>query len=206
MRHSAVPLTAALVWLLAPPAAARAEFIPWKYNWARSPSVVNADAPGTGFITLTDETLKSAAGDSDIVATNIKVVSTAPVNNPDVYTNASYTLTLFLLDVESNLSGTMAFTGLFNGTASSLSASISNTVTGDTTQELVLGSNRYTVTIGPFTPPGPPGSDNAGAVSATAQVSVEAIHKTPEPSTLVLAAVGLPFAGCALWRRRRARK
>jgi hypothetical protein len=202
MRHVAVPLAAAFVWLLAPAAPAKAEFIPWKYNWSRSPSVIAADAPGTGSITLTDESLKSAAGDSDIVATNIKVVSTATANNPDVFTNKSYTLTMLLLDVESNQSATLAFTGLFNGTVTAFNAKIRNTFTSDTTRELILGENRYTVTIGPFVPPGPPTSDNAGAISAFAQVSVTDIHKSPEPSTLVLAVVGLPFAGWVLWRRR----
>ncbi|MBI1917154.1 MAG: PEP-CTERM sorting domain-containing protein [Planctomycetes bacterium] len=206
MRHAAVFLWAAFVWLLAPAAAVRAEFIPWQYNWSRSPAIVPADAPGTGYIKLTDESLHSASGDSDIVATNLNVVSTAPPNHPDVFTNKPYTLTLFLLDTTSSHSGTLAFTGELSGTASSLSSHIRTTFTGDTTQELILGQSRFTVTIGPFTPPGPPDSSNKGAISAFAQVSVTNIQKTPEPSTLLLACIGVSCAGCGVWRRRRARR
>jgi len=202
MRHASVFLLAAFVWLLAPVAATRAEFIPWQYNWSRSPSIVPADAPGTGFIKLTDETLHHAAGDSDIVATNLQVVSTAPPSNPDVFTAKAYTLTLFLLDTTSGASGTLAFTGELNGTASSLSSLIRASFTGDTTKELILGQSRFTVTIGPYTPPGPPGSSNSGAISAFAQVSVTNIQKTPEPSTLVLACIGVSCAGYRAWRRR----
>src|SRR5262249_7343355 len=161
----AVFLSAIFVGLLAPAAPVRAEFIPWQYNWSRSPSIVPADAPGTGFVKLTDESLHSASGDSDIVATNLRVVSIAPPNHPDVFTTKAYTLPLFLLDTMSGKSGTLSFTGLLNGTASSLSSLIRNTFTGDQTKELILGQSRYTVTIGPFTPPGPPDSSNQGAIS-----------------------------------------
>jgi hypothetical protein len=202
MRRATVFFLAAFVWLLAPPPAGRAEFIPWQYNWSRSPAVVHADAPGTGYIQLTDESLHHAAGDSDIVATNLNVVSTAPPSNPDVYTNKPYTLTLFLLDTTSGQSGTLNFTGELHGTASSLNSQIRTTFTGQTTQELILGQSRFTVTIGPYTPPGPPDSTNKGAISAFAQVTVSDIQKTPEPSTLVLAAIGLSCAGCRAWRRR----
>jgi len=202
MRLFTALLSAALVWLFAPTSVARAEFIPWKYNWTRNPSVISADAPGTGLISLTDETLHSASGDSDVVATNLKVFSTAPPSSPDTYTNKAYTLTLFLLDTTSGQSGTLSFGGLLNGTASSLNSHIRNTFTGETTKELILGQTHFTVTIGPFTPPGPPESSNKGAISAFAQVTVTNIQKTPEPSTLVLACIGLPFAGYGLWRRR----
>jgi hypothetical protein len=106
-----------------------------------------------------------------------------------------------LLDVESNQSGTLKFTGVLNGTVSAFSSSLKNTFTGETTQELILGTNRYTVTIGPYTPPGPPDSSNAGAISAYAQVTVTDIQKTPEPSTLVLACAAAPFV--LSWSRRR---
>jgi PEP-CTERM motif len=195
---------AAFVWLLAPTAHARAEFIPWQYDWTRSPTKIMANAPGTGYIELTDQGLKDAAGDSDIVATNLKVVSTAPPNNPDVFTNAGYALSLFLLDVTSGQSGTLTFTGVINGQVTQLSSKLTNTFTGTTTQKLTLGESLYTVTIGPYTPPGPPGSSNSGAISAFASVTISPIQKTPEPSTLALAGVGFPVA-VLLWRRRNKR-
>ena len=98
-----------------------------------------ADAPGTGYIHLTDEPLREAAGESDIVATNIKVFSTAPLRTPDTFTNKAYTLTLFLLDVESGLGNTLTFNGIFNGSISRFSANVDNQFVGDTTQELIFG-------------------------------------------------------------------
>jgi hypothetical protein len=203
MRYLTHCLVAALLGLGLLPAVSRAEFVPWKYNWTRSPEYVYSDAPGTGYIHLTDEPLRDAAGESDIVATNIKVFSTAPPRTPDTFTNKAYTLTLFLLDVESGLGNTLTFNGIFNGTISRFSANIDSEFVGDTTQELLLGSNLYTVTIGPYTPPGPPDATNSGAISAHAIVSVRTIAKAPEPSTLVLTSVSLSILGAGWWRRRR---
>jgi hypothetical protein len=211
MRHAAALFLAAIVGLLVPAVSARAEFIPWEYKWTHTPAVIQADAPGTSTIKLTDVsrqgsppgTLIHAAGDTDMVATDISVVSTAPRSNPDTFSPTKYTLTLTILDDNSGQSGTLQFTGELYGTASALSAHIRNTFTGDQTQQLPLGNNLYTVTIGPFDKPGPPESDNPGAISASANVTVTTIQKTPEPSTLLLACVGLPFAGYGLWRRRR---
>jgi hypothetical protein len=68
---------AALLWLLTFGGPARADLIEWSYNWSRSPANVMADSPGTGYISLTDETLQNAVGNSDIVATNLQAHSTA---------------------------------------------------------------------------------------------------------------------------------
>src|SRR5262245_39543861 len=192
----------ALVWLL--PASAQAEFIPWKYNWSRSPATINADAPGTGFITLTDEKVTTAAGDTDVVATNLKIFSTAPPGTPDVFTAKAYALTVSILDQESGMTGTLTFTGELSGTASSSSAKIANKFTGMMTQSMLLGVNRYDVTIGPYSPPGPPEGGNSGSIAAMAHVEVTDITKSPEPSTLVLAAIGAPLA--VWWRRRKSKK
>lgn len=213
MRPFAALFLAVLVGLLVPAVSARAEFIPWEYKWTHTPTVIQADAPGTGTIKLTDVsrqgsppgTLIQAAGDTDLVATDVSVVSTAPRSNPDNFSPAKYTLTLTILDENSGKTGTLSFDGLLYGTASSLSAHIRNTFLGDATKALPLGDNLYTVTIGPFTKPGPPQSDNPGAISASAQVTVTRIQGTPEPSSLVLACIGLPLTGLGMWRRRRTR-
>jgi PEP-CTERM motif len=202
MRRSVVLFwTACLGCLLSAPGRAGAEFIAWKYNWSRSPDKIMADAPGASYVTLTDEKLSDASGDTDVVATNLRVVSDAPPSSPDKFTNKGYSLTMYLLDMESGQEGRMTFTGLLNGTVSRLNTSLKNTFTGLQTQELLLGAHRYTVTIGPYTPPGPPDSPKAGAIGAYAQVRVTDIQKTPEPSTLALACAALPLLG--VWRKRR---
>src|SRR5437763_17034756 len=101
MRHAPALVFAALVWLLVSVLPARGEFIPWKYNWSRDPSVIYSDTSKTTYITLTDEQLRNAAGSSDIVATNIRTFSDADPNHPAAFTHANYTLTLYLLDVGS---------------------------------------------------------------------------------------------------------
>jgi len=182
---------------------ARADLIPWAYNWSRSPDKIGADSPGTGYITLTDESLKTAVGSSDIVATNIHVFSTASPNTPDRFTAKPYTLSLYLLDQTSGAFTTLSFSGHFDGTLTATSANISNTFTGQLTQNVVLGANLYTTTIGAYTSPGPPGASNSGSISAHAEVTVQPmpIIATPEPSTLALSGLALPCLGIVLWRR-----
>ncbi len=204
MKHSPVALgIGALAWLLAAAAAGRADPIQWSYSWSNSPTTIAADSPGTGSITLTNEATRSVAGDSDIVATNIQVQSTAPITAPDVFTNKTYALTLTLTDTASSSSNNLVFVGHLDGTATAGSANITNTFTGNTTQQLVLGNNLYTVTINSYTPPGPPGEVQSGSIGAHATVTVQNVNilTLPEPGALVLA--GLGGVGCLLARCRR---
>jgi hypothetical protein len=180
-----------VAWALLAPYSARADLIHWSYNWSASPADIHADAPGTGYITLTNESNQKVAGDSDIVATNLQVHSTATIDHPDFFTAKPYTLTLALTDQASNQSGTLTFTGQLTGTATAGNSLIGNAFTGMTTQQLVLGNDRYTVTISSYTPPGPPGTVNSGSIGAHANVTVEQIiHTLPEPSSLVSCAFG----------------
>jgi len=105
----------ALALLFALPTAGRADLIAWSYNWSRSPSEIHADSPGTGKITLTDESQHNAVGDSDVVATNMRTFSDALPAQPDHFTNAPYSLTLTLKDQVSGQTGSMTFTGEING-------------------------------------------------------------------------------------------
>jgi len=192
----------ALALLFALPPSARAEHIPWMYNWSRSPSEIHADAPGTGFIRLTDESLKHAVGDSDVVATNMRTFSTATPSNPDHFTAKPYTLSLFLLDVDSGKSATLSFTGQIDGDLGANFSRLKNTFTGPPTQSIVLGNHVYTASNLTFTPPGVPGAANAGSISAHATISVEQV---PEPSTWLLSALGAVSLGAFRRRHRRAR-
>jgi hypothetical protein len=204
MRRAPVVLFAVVAGLSAPLAPARGDFIQWKYNWARSPEKILSDTSNSSYVSLTDEQLRTASGDSDIVATNLKVTSDADPDTPATFTNKAYTLTLFLLDVESNKSGKLDFAGVLNGTVSAMSSNLKNTFTGQFTQALELGDNLYTVTIGPYTPPGPPGSSNPGSIAAHASVTITEIHKTPEPSTILLALSSAPLLAYYGRRRRNA--
>jgi hypothetical protein len=203
MRYSPAVLGGmAWILLLAESNGARAELIQWSYSWSRSPVQVHADSPGTGYISLSNGSgLKSAAGNSFLTATNLDAHSTATDSNPDVFTNKTYTLSLFLQDHDSGNTGTVTFTGEFNGTLSANNSNVTNTFIGPTTQTLLLGEHLYTVTIGPFVAPGPTGADASGSIGARAEVRVSTIFHTPEPSSCLLALVGM--AGVAFARPRR---
>jgi hypothetical protein len=194
-------LALALLFVLAP--AARADFIPWMYNWSRSPSELHADAPGTGYIALTDESLKGAVGDSDIVATNMRTFSTATPQNPDHFTHKAYTLSLFLLDSESGKSGTLTFTGEINGDLGAAFSRLTNTFTGPATETIVLGQHRYTASNLTFSPPGIPGAVNAGSISAHATITVVSVEQLPEPASLALSGFGMFLLGVVRWQFRR---
>jgi hypothetical protein len=197
---------AALALLLAMTPAARADWIAWTYSWSNSPQTILADNPtGGGEIILTNEPTLPAVGNTDIVATNIRTYSTAPSTAPDTFTNKSYSLALTLTDTTSGQSGTASFTGVFNGTLTATSANISNTFTSATTVVMDLGANQYTVTLTAYTPPGPTGSTNVGAIGAHATVTVEpiTIASIPEPNSLLLAAFGVPLVWLRFGRCRR---
>jgi hypothetical protein len=209
MRFSLIILGgAAWTLLLIGAGNARAEPIQWSYSWSRSPVQVHADSPGTGYISLTDGGLKSAAGSTALVPTNLQAHSTAPVSAPDVFTNKTYALSLFLQDKDSGKSGTMTFTGAFNGTLTAHSSNITNTFTGSITQSLTLGDHLYTVTISSYGAFGPTGASNSGSIAARADVTVSNggtvsnIFHTPEPSSGVLSLLGTACLGFARSRRR----
>jgi hypothetical protein len=201
---------------------ARADFVPWTYNFGRDPIVVTATnsalGKGTGGLTLTDEQTHHADGSSDIVATNIRAFSSAPRATPDRVTNGAYTLSLFLQDDLSKQSTTLTFKGAFNGTISATSANIANTFDpSKLSQSVTLGGHLYTVTLGNYSPPGPPDASNAGSISAHVGVDEFTPPPTtgggpgptgnaPEPSTLVLSCLGLTSLGLAGWRKWRQKR
>jgi hypothetical protein len=212
------PLTVCVALLLSP-SFARADFVSWTYNFGRSPVAVPAGGLSTGGLSLTDESTHQADGTSDIVATNIRAFSSASRNHPDTFTNSPYTLSLFLKDNTSGQSTTLTFHGVFNGFISATSANITTTFTAPLTETVKLGSNTYTVSLGNFSPPGPPDASNAGSISAHVAVNEFTPPPTgggtgggpppahaPEPSTLLLSCFGLSGVGLAAWPRWRGRK
>ena len=206
MRHAPRLLWAALLAAFLPAAPVRADFIPWKYSWSRSPSIIYSDSSNNSYIYLSEESpLVNAGNNTWVVATNLSVVSDADPEDPATFTNKPYTLTLFLLDVQSNASGTLDFSGVLNGTISQFTADVTTQFTSLTNQQLTLGTHLYDITIGPYAPPGPPEANQPGAISGHVMVRVTDIQKTPEPSSLILAALGVPL-GYRLLRRRAARK
>lgn len=187
LRHVPILFGTTLAVLLVSATNVNAGLIYWSYAWSRTPTEILADAPGTSKITLSDSTLRVREGETDLVATNLRTVSTAPADNPDTFTHKTYTLSLYLLDHASGLDGTLEFTGYLEGKVSAFNVDVDNFFTGLTTQTLILGNHLYVVTIGPYTPVDAPDSDNAGAIGAHARVS---IYTVPEPTGIALSSIG----------------
>src|SRR5262249_21626958 len=99
MRHSTGRLYAAAIALcLCAGAQARADFVSWGYNWTPSATEILADNPTAGKILLSNEPGGTVAGNSYIVATNIKTASNADPSSPATFTNKPYSLALVILD------------------------------------------------------------------------------------------------------------
>ncbi len=188
--------------------------IDWTYSWTPSSVSLFGDSGSKGgYIAFTPNSAAGATNTSTIVATNLTTVSGASPNLPDQYGAGTgfYSLSLVITDVasgQSNLLNPLNFAGKLSGTFSDHNSLVTNQFSGLLTQQVTLGDNVYTVTIGPYTPPGPPNVDNQVVGSIGALVSVEpAVIETknaPEPSTMVLSLFGLTTVGAGWWRKRRA--
>jgi hypothetical protein len=188
-------------WLLTA-APGRADLIAYQYQWSVTPSAVLA---GASSITFSAEPAHSAVGPSNIVVTDMDTLSTANGTHPDVFATSGgrYSLALRLTDTVSHESGMVTFTGQIQGLLSRSNVIVHNTFDSPTTQILTLGDNLYVISLTSFTSPGLPGASNHGSIGS--HVDVFAAHQhAPEPSTMVLAGLGLGMAGMAGWRRRRA--
>jgi hypothetical protein len=194
-RFRALPFIGAWSLLLLAGSAARADQIPWSERTVATPSTVWGENHH-GQIVFTPQVRHGREGDTEIVAANLRTVSTASATKPDQFTNASFSLALRFHDGDTGQNGEMRFNGVFNGTLSARSGHITVSFDAATppTQNMDLGHHLYTVTLHPQDL-GAPG----GRYAFTASVRVQ---HNPEPSTLLLAAVGAPLFGLTLWRRR----
>jgi hypothetical protein len=212
-KHSLPPCAGiALALLLLVNASARADLLTWGYNWEPSVAKVFANAGGSGYLSLTDEPANSANGSSNTVVTNIHTVSTAPFNTPDIFHQAPITFTLQLTDKATGATGSVKFSGSFSGVIAGNFANIQLAFpTPNATESVTLGGNKYAVALGTYTPPGPPGASNGGALNAFVTVTPSnggggGVASAPEPGALTLAGLALPFLGLSGWRKRKALK
>lgn len=219
---------AVLLWLSG--ARARADLIQWS-AWGSGSSVgpngysnwfVNATNNGSGG---NEYILLAPQGNGNIIKANFQSVTVVGLDtyvagnyNGSTSTefggpSGQYQLSVGLYDKGSRTRGNLTFSGYFSGNLPLQGAgswggpyTLTNTFTSPTTQTLMLGSgptvNLYTVTLGPVDLPKSVYPEDWGSISAF--ISVRPIlNPTPEPSSLLLACLGLPPLGFARWLRRR---
>lgn len=208
-RKHSLPTCAGIVLLLLllTNTSARADLI-WSYNWEPSTGKVYANGGGSGYLKLTDEPSHTATGSSNTVVTNIQAVSTAPYNTPDTFNKAPVSFALQLQDLASKATDTLTFSGQFSGIMSGNYSNVQFALTSPMSETVTLGGNKFTVAIGTYTPPGPPGVVNSGSLNALVTVTPSSgggggIASTPEPATLSLACLAFPFVGLCGWRKRK---
>jgi hypothetical protein len=193
-------------------AAARADFmfIPWSYGNPTNGTVITPGADGG--LSLPNRDFIASGGDSRIQASPLVAWSSAPADAPDTVVDGAYTFGLEIRDEVSGAVATLEFAGVLNGTIWQTGSDLTNVFTGPTTRSVDLGANRYNVSLSGFVAPTGYGVDEAGGFSGSVSVRprtgsgpTDPPTATPEPGTLVMAALGLPLAGLArvIARRRR---
>ena len=218
MKRLTATLAGSTFALLLIGAAAQAAPI-FNYNWSPDTEKHFADGFGPGdtdhYVDFSNEPPKNASVNptshsTHVVATNLKVFSSADDNTPDTI-NSNYQLTLVLQDLATGHSHTFTFGGTLSGSFSTGTSNIDNSFTGSTAGNWTdTNGDAFKVTIDTYTPPGPPNASLAGSVGATVFYTAGGGNHnpppshSPEPSTLLLSFLGLSGAGMASWRRWRA--
>jgi len=165
---------------------------------------------GDGAIGLLPGTTQNGTNSGSVIALDVIYAVNPDSSEPAKFggSSANYSLSLTLTDAASGASGSLTFSGNLSGEIGEGPSDLWNTYLGPTTQSLKLGQNLYTVTMGSYVngsmldPVAPTGTD--GTISANISVQpIGPVSPTPEPSTLLLACLGLPPLGLARWLRRR---
>ena len=139
--------------------------------------------------------MHTTAGATADISTRLSAFSTASANHPQTV-DVPFTLKLRLSDHASGMSGYVTFSGDLKGDIWKHGSSLTPTFTSPLTQTVNIGHHDYTVTFESFT--APKGHGHPGRF-----VFDVSVQHNPEPSSLVLAGIGVPFFGLALRRRRR---
>jgi hypothetical protein len=177
--------------------------VTWTYNFTPSQNFLLGDT-GTNQVDFTNQGAVTTTGATDVAATNLSIHN----GSSDTFTSKEYILSLNLSDGANT--GTLNFKGMMSGTITAGNPSLTNVFESPTSQQLVLGSDTFTVTASSFTSPNPFGASVKGAIGFHVDVNggqgtppppPPPTNDVPEPSTLLLTCLGLAGAGFKAWRK-----
>jgi hypothetical protein len=196
----------------------QAEMIPW----TESVTLVGPNLSADGSAHVFSQNLGSNAqivlspGPTTSGVTFGRLINLANINASPASTGATaqfggssgnYSLKFTLTDTASGASGSLIFGGNLNGSIAKGNGVefIEDRTTTPTIQTLKLGRNLYSVAFPEFTPNslgnGPPIIDETGHLFTS--INSETLGVAPQPSSLLLACLGLAPLGLARWFRRR---
>jgi hypothetical protein len=191
MRSASVFVLATAVGLVAASPPARADALaPWSYTTTSSTYTFG---PSNATV-LEVGNHGNPTGSRDVTGATFYSVGTS--STPVVLTPTDFTETVWITDRASHQTAPVTFDLTLSGSVSQTGSWLAVTPDGSTTQTVHLGHYYYTVTLEPFQAPA-----DASPYGGRLVFDVRVQHN-PEPSSLVLAAVGLPLLGIARWRKR----
>jgi PEP-CTERM motif len=200
-----------------------ADSIPWGYSASSTAIYNNNNAASTSSVTFAGAS-GIASGSSGIIIYSMATTSGASAASPDSFSNVPFNLAITLTDVtatgsksaDAKASDILHFSGLFSASNVSRQSLLpgASPWSSPVTEQVVLGGDdvgwrTYTVVLSSFTSPGQPGG-SPGSIQAI--VTIEpvvpvasgenaAVAEAPEPTSLVLAGLGLlPLV--AFWRKK----
>jgi hypothetical protein len=201
--NRAAALCLAAACFLSAGSAARASEISWSYQFVSDGHSVNfihgnhafglVGLPGNG-----SGSRNTTAGATTDISTKIWSFSTASVSHPQSVVNLPFAINLKITDRASGVSAYVSFSGALNGNIWNHGSTLRPTFFGPRTESVDINHHLFTVSYESFAPP--KGAGHPGKFT----FDVKAQHN-PEPSTFVLAAIGVPFFGLTLHRHYRRR-
>jgi hypothetical protein len=198
MKRILLVVAAVLTWAASPGRAEPISPAVWTYLAVSSnPVIPLGGMPGATAVLQGHDGVHF--GNGSIVATTIFTFNNSSPASAAPSTPTTFTETLFFRDVASGEVGSASFNFSLNGTMTPQGSFLSVLPQGPTSERLHLGHYFYDVSADPMQASNRDHGDVAGWITFDVRV-----QHNPEPSTLILAGLGLPALGL-LRRARRAR-
>ena len=205
-RLSARVGTVLLLLLAAPASQVRADYLNWTYTTSPNVPSFIVGSPhwhGEGaIVSLTGvSTAQPGAATIPLLAITTSTSATIPITVNTIFT--PYLLNLTITDSTTHDYGIIHLSGVLTGYLTATKSSVVNTLAvpnGDGVNGTMIDRRTYIVTIPPVTLP-PTGGPTY--IMATVSAFTVPTPPSPEPSSLLLACLGLPSLGLAGWFRRR---